>query len=122
MTEPCLIGVQMADGAIRSIWLKNGGKPDWIGLLLQRYYGDRHEALSLIDLGDMRWLGVNLDECQLCLMSVIKHPYFMDLQHLLYCAKMLGVQYCYVRDKRSWLAYDTAGTRIQIQDTEPLFA
>ena len=62
------IGLQLADGAILSVYHHWDGYPQWLGVMLRENYSSREKIAELIDGGDISCLASDTDwdrkECE----------------------------------------------------------
>ena len=62
------IGLQLADGAILSVYHHRDGYPQWLGVMLRENYSTREKIAELIDGGDISCLASDTDwdrkECE----------------------------------------------------------
>ena len=62
------IGLQLADGAILSVYHHWDGYPQWLGVMLQKNYNTREKIAELLDGGDISCLASDTDwdrnECE----------------------------------------------------------
>lgn len=55
------IGMEQADGSVKSIYCHNNGYPDYNGLVLDEFYTDPEKVKKLIELGDISSLDSEID-------------------------------------------------------------
>lgn len=65
MSTGARIGVQMADGTVRSVHVWRDGYPDTLGVTLAKHYNSEEKAYALIALGDLIDVMASLDKCRL---------------------------------------------------------
>ena len=62
------IGLQLADGAILSVYHHWDGYPEWLGVMLKKNYNTREKIAELLDGGDISCLASDTDwdrkECE----------------------------------------------------------
>lgn len=57
----CKVGIVLDDQTISSVYCHQGGEPEIVGILLRDHY-NKEETLKLLDMGDMSFLGKNIEE------------------------------------------------------------
>jgi hypothetical protein len=61
MATRCRIGIQNQDNTVSSIYCHFDGYQSGVGDMLYKHYRDREKLQQLIELGDISYLGVDLD-------------------------------------------------------------
>ena len=68
MSTRSRIGLQLADGAILSVYHHWDGYPEWLGVMLKKNYNTREKIAELLDGGDISCLASDTDwdrkECE----------------------------------------------------------
>ena len=61
MSTRSRVGIEEADGKIRSVYVHNDGDVDALGSMLRTHWTNRHEVDALLSLGEISGVGISID-------------------------------------------------------------